>query len=106
MTEATEQVQTTPQKVVFIIMFHLDDTYYVCMLSGFSHVRLFVILWTEACQAALSVGFLRQEYWLGLPFPPPGDLPDPGIEPASPALAGRLSTAEPPGKPRDGISSV
>ena len=74
------------QKVVFIIMFHLDDTYSVCMLSGFSHVRLFVILWTEARQAALSVGFLRQEYWRGLPLLPPGDLPDPGTEPESPAL--------------------
>ena len=43
--------------------------------------------------------FPRQEYWSGLPFPPPGDLPDPGIEPMSPALAGRFFTAEPPGKP-------
>ena len=56
-------------------------------------------LWTVACQAPLSMGFLRQEYWCGLPFPPPGDLPDPGnlphpgIKPASlvcPALAGRF----------------
>ena len=58
----------------------------MCMLSGFSHVRLFVILWTEARQAALSVGFLMQEYWRGLPFPPPGDLPDPGTEPKPLAL--------------------
>ena len=43
--------------------------------------------WTVACQAPLSVGFSRQEYWSGLPFPPLGDLPDPGIEPTSPALA-------------------
>ena len=42
--------------------------------------------WTVACQAPLSMGFSRQEYWSGLPFPPPGDLPDPGIEPGSPAL--------------------
>ena len=42
--------------------------------------------WTVACQAPLSMGFSRQEYWSGLPFPSPGDLPDPGIEPASPAL--------------------
>ena len=49
--------------------------------------------WTVACQASLSMGFSRQEYWTGLPFPPPGDLFDPGIEPASlasPALAGRF----------------
>ena len=55
------------------------------MLSCFSHVRLFATLWTIACQASLSIGFSRQEYWSGLPWPPPGDLPDPGIEPASPA---------------------
>ena len=42
--------------------------------------------WTVACQAPLSMGFSRQEYWSGLPFPSPGDLPDPGIEPKSPAL--------------------
>ena len=45
-----------------------------------------VISWTIACQAPLSMGFSRQEYWSGLPFPSPGDLPDPGIEPMSPAL--------------------
>ena len=42
--------------------------------------------WTVACQAPLSMGFSRQEYWSGLPFPSPGDLPDPGIEPMSPTL--------------------
>ena len=55
-----------------------------------SHFRLFATPWTVACQAPLSMGFSIQEYWSGLPFPPPGDLPDPGIEPTSPALAGRL----------------
>ena len=44
------------------------------MLSRFSHVRLFVTLWTVACQAPLSMGFSRQEYWNALPYPPPGDL--------------------------------
>ena len=65
------------------------------MLSHFSHVRLFVTLWTVACQPPLSVGLSGQEYWSGLPCPPPGDLPDPGIKPmslASPALAGRFFT--------------
>ena len=62
-------------------------------------VRLCVTPWTAARQAPLSVGFSRQEYWRELPFPPPGDLPDPGIEPISPALAGGLFTTEPPGKP-------
>ena len=53
---------------------------HVCMLSHFSHVQLFVTLWAVACQAPLSMGFSRQEYWSGLPSPPPGALPDPGME--------------------------
>ena len=56
--------------------------------------------WTVAHQAPLSIGFPRQEYWSGLAFPPPGDLPDPGVKPVSPALAGRFFTTEPPGKPQ------
>ena len=59
----------------------------------------FVIPWTTACQAPLSMEFSRQVYWSGLPFPSPGDLPDPGIKPVSPALSGRFFTAKPPGKP-------
>ena len=58
-----------------------------------------MILWTVAHQAPLSMGFPRQEYWNRLPFSSPGDLPDPGIELTSPALAGRFFTTEPPGKP-------
>ena len=58
----------------------------VCKLSRFSCVRLIVTLWTVAHQAPLSMGFSRQEYLSGLPCPPPGDLPYPGIEPGSPAL--------------------
>ena len=54
--------------------------------SLLSHIRLFVTPWTTARQAPLSMGFSRQEYWSGWPCPPPGDLPDPGIEPLSPAL--------------------
>ena len=65
---------------------------YACMLSHFSCVQPFVTLWTVAHQAPLSLGFSRQEYWSGLPCLPPGDLPTPGIKPASPALAGRLFT--------------
>ena len=53
-----------------------------------------------SCQAPLSMGFSRQEYWSGLPFPPPGDRPNPGIGPTSPALSGGFFTAEPPGKPK------
>ena len=51
-----------------------------------SHVRLSAIPWTVACQVPLSMGFPRQEYWSGLPFPSPGDVPNPGTEPASPVL--------------------
>ena len=56
------------------------------VLSCFCHVWIFVTPWTVARQAPLSTGFPRQEYWSGLPFPHPGDLPDPGIRPGSPAL--------------------
>ena len=56
--------------------------------------------WTVAHQASLSVGFPMQEYWSGLPFPFPRDLPDPGIEPVFPAVAGGFFTTEPSGKPR------
>ena len=65
------------------------------MLSHFSHVQLFVTLWTVGHQAPLSMGFSRQEYRSGLPCPPPVDLPDPGIEPTSPmfpVLAGSFFT--------------
>ena len=55
-----------------------------CMLSHFSRVWFFATPRTVACQSPLSMGFSRHEYWSGLPCPPPGDLPDPGIEPASP----------------------
>ena len=55
----------------------------MCMLSCFSHVWLCVTLWTIARQPSLSMGFSRQKYWSGLPFPPPGDLPDPGIKSTS-----------------------
>ena len=68
------------------------------MLSHFSRVCLFVTLWTITHQAPLSMGFSRQEYWSGLPCPPPGDLPDPGIEPGPPALQEDSLPSEPPGK--------
>ena len=56
----------------------------VVVVYSLSHVRLFVTPGTAACQAPLSMGLSRQDYWSGLPFLPPGDLPDPGIEPTSP----------------------
>ena len=55
-------------------------------VKSLSCIRLFATPWTVAYQAPPSMGFSRQEYWSGLPFPSPGDLPDPGIEPGSPAL--------------------
>ena len=55
--------------------------------------------WTVSCQALLFMGFSRQEYWSGLLFPPPGDLPDPGIEPTSSELQADSLSAEPSGKP-------
>ena len=74
-----------------------SKTLHVCVLSHFCHVRLFATRWTVARKAPMSMGFSRQEYWSGLPCPPPGDLPDPGIEltsAASPALtAGFFTTS-------------
>ena len=60
------------------------------VIGSLSHVQLFVTPWTVALQALLSMGFARQEYWREFLFSSPGHLPDPGIEPASPALAGRF----------------
>ena len=64
-----------------------------------SRVQLFATPWTVAQQALPSMEFSRQEYWSGLPFPSPGDLPDPGIEPGSPALGADALPSEPPGNP-------
>ena len=67
-------------------------------MKSLSCVQLFASPWTVARQAPLSMGFSRQEYWSGLPFPSPGDLPNPGIEPGSPALQADILSSEPPGK--------
>ena len=69
------------------------------MLSHFSRVQLCATPWTVAHQAPLYMGFSRQEYWSGLPFLSPGDLPNPGIKPLSPAVADIVFTTVPPGKP-------
>ena len=68
-------------------------------VNSLIRVSLFATLWTVAYQAPPSMGFSRQEYWSGLPFPSPGDLPDPGIEPSSPALQADALNSDPPGKP-------
>ena len=76
----------------------LSDPKSVCY--SLSHVRLSATPWTVACQARLSMKFSRQEYWSGLPFPSPGDLPNPGIKPRSPALQADALTPELLVKPR------
>ena len=87
-----------------------EHTYLLAMLAtlmvqhqvketkSLSQVRVFVTPWTAAHQAPLSMGFSRQEYWGGVPFPSPGDFPNPGIEPGSPALQADSLLSEPPGK--------
>ena len=80
-----------PLNVPFMYLFSIFNSLQgkitgACLLSRFSHVRLFETLWTVAHQAPLSMEFSKHEYWSGLPFPPPEDLPDPGIKPTSPAL--------------------
>ena len=72
--------------------------------QSLSCVWLFATPRTIACPAPLSMGFCRQEHCSGLPFPPPGELPNPGMEPLSPALEGGIFTTEPPGKPREAES--
>ena len=79
-----------------ILLSILSQEVCVCVLS---RVQLFATPWTVAHQAPLSIEFSRQECWSGLSFPSPGDLPDPGIGPMFPALAGSFFTTEPPGKP-------
>ena len=70
----------------------------VCVLSSFSHVQLFTTPWTVTHQAPLSKRLSRQEYWSGLLFPSPGDLPGPGVKPGSPALQADSLPSEPPWK--------
>ena len=83
----------TDSKCSHMNVFQASACMPACMLSHFSRVQLFATLWTVACQALLSIGLSKQQYWNGLPFPPAGDLTDPGTEPKSlmsPALACRF----------------
>ena len=80
------EIQKAQQRI-FIVKFLTQKKVKVKSLS---RVRLFATPWTVAHQAPLSMGFSRQEYWSGLPFPSPGDIPDPGIEPRSPVLQADL----------------
>ena len=79
----------------------------LCVLRCFSRTQLFPTLWTISHQAPLSMGFSRQEYWRGLPCPPPGDLPNLGTEPRSLTLQVDSLPSEPPGKPKNtGVGSL
>ena len=86
------------------IFFSVSHCVYVCVcvcvkvkVKSLSCVSLFAVPWTVAYQAPPSMGFSRQEYWSGLPFPSPGDLPNSGIKPWSPTSQADASTSEPPG---------
>ena len=72
----------------------------MCLLSNFRHILLFLTLWTVSHQAPMSMGFSRQEYWSGLPFPTLWDLPDPGIEPGKPLRVSKRKQILPPGSPQ------
>ena len=111
---ATKQVLSSCQSSTHSVS-NLPFKAFLVKVKPPSPVQLFVILWTVVYQVSLSMGFSRQEYWSGLPFPSPGDLPDPGIKPRSPALQADTLPSEPPGKPvlflcapiiRDNIHSV
>ena len=73
--------------------------WYYCCCCWIAKLCPLLWPWILACQAPLSMGFPWQEYWSGLPFPPLGDCPSPGVEPMFPSLTGRFFTTEPPGKP-------
>ena len=104
------RAQSIPEKIklflclfsVSCVIFQKEFSFLPCVLSRCSHVQLFLTLWSIAHQAPLAMGFSKQEYWSGLPFPSPGDLPDPGIEALSsvpPALAGQSLPLSYPGSP-------
>ena len=89
--------------IFFTVWATREALWSIMKVKSLSHVQLFAIPWTVVYQASLSMGFSRQEYWSGLPFPSPGDLPDPGIEPRSPALQADTLPSKPPGKHSDSI---
>ena len=91
-------VQGTKASILQHSAFFMGQLSLLMKVKLLSRVRLFATPWTVAHQAPSSMGFSRQEYWSGLPFPSPGDLPDPGIKPTSPALQADALTSVPPGK--------
>ena len=90
-TRSAKEMQQIPTEIQFFLNFYIM----IESVRQLSCVRLFETPWTIAHQAHPSMGFSRQEYWSGLPCPPPGDLPDPGIEPGSPALQADSLPSEP-----------
>ena len=88
---------TESGKIITTLLINYEQT----NVKSLSCVRLFAAPWTVAYQAPPSVEFSRQKYWSGLPFPSPGDFPNPGIEPRSPALQADALPTEPPGKPKN-----
>ena len=95
-TKARQKLLIIRKKIIYIYyVIQKGDCYFSRLVMSDS----FATPWTIAHQAYLSMGFPKQEYWNGLPFPSPWALPDPGVEPTSLALAGGFFTTEPPGKP-------
>ena len=88
------RAQWSPRHSTFMFLWDLSPR----KVKSLSHVRLFATPWTVAYQVPPSMGFSRQEYWSGLPFPSPGNLPNPGIEPGSPTFQADALNSEPPGK--------
>ena len=94
---------------IYLCIYIYTHTIHICILCIDSAVKLlscvqiFATPWTVAYQASPSMGFSQQEYWSGLPFPSPGDLPNPRVEPRSPALQADALTSESPGKPLNSI---
>ena len=98
-TQSSYGEPTTGQPLYSFCFMNLElTTSFLKCVCTLNCVWLFATTWTIAPQAPLSVEFSRQEYWIGLPFPTPGDLPKPGIESMFPALAGRFFTTAPPRK--------
>ena len=97
----TESASVTPPKLLLLSQWFQSLMCAFCVLC---HVSLFVTPWTLAHQVLLSIGYSRQEYWSGLPCPFLGHLPDPGMEPRSPALQVDSLPSEPPGKSRRQIT--
>ena len=86
------------QKGALLILKVSSEILFILKLKSLSCIQFFATPWTVACQAPPPMGFPRQEYWSELPFPPPEDLPNPGIEPGSPVLQADALPSEPPEK--------